>query len=192
MRAHASAFLTDVEARPESPEAGVAHRIWGVTNQFAGEYLEARDRLERALALFQPGRDDNLAFNFGLDAGVTSLICSAIASWPLGEVDRALSFIERARERLAGITHAGTLANGRFIAAMFELMRGDRVGAAQNALELSRLAREHDLTMLRAFGVFLQGWATAADGEAGGGLEGMRLGVEQLREQNVLQFDGLY
>jgi predicted ATPase len=71
------------------------------------------------------------------------------------------------------------------------LKRGDRVGAAQNALELSRLAREHDLTMLRAFVVFLQGWATATDGEAGGGLEGMRLGVEQLREQNVLQFDGL-
>ena len=76
-------------------------------------------------------------------------------------------------------------------AAMFELMRGDHVRAAPNAFELARLAREHDLTMLRAFGVFLQGWATAANGAAGGGLEDMRRGVEQLREQNVLLFDGL-
>ena len=65
MRAHAEAFLSDVEARPDSPEAGVAHRAAGITCWFAGEYREARDHLERALALFQPGRDDDLAFRFG-------------------------------------------------------------------------------------------------------------------------------
>ncbi len=60
MTAHAAALLSDVEARPNSPEAGVAHRATGVTCWFAGEYREARDYLERALALFQPGRDDDL------------------------------------------------------------------------------------------------------------------------------------
>ena len=30
MRAHAAAFLDDVEARPDSPEAGVAHRAAGI------------------------------------------------------------------------------------------------------------------------------------------------------------------
>ena len=57
MRGHAATFLSDVEARPDSPEAGVAHRAAGVTCWVAGEYVEARDHLERALALFQPGRD---------------------------------------------------------------------------------------------------------------------------------------
>ena len=65
MRAHAETFLGDVEARPDSPEAGIAHRATGLTCWFAGEYVEARDHLERALALFQPGRDDDLAFRFG-------------------------------------------------------------------------------------------------------------------------------
>ncbi len=37
---------------PNSPEAGIAHRGAGVTCLFAGEYVEARRRLERALALF--------------------------------------------------------------------------------------------------------------------------------------------
>ena len=67
MRAHSAAFLNDVQARPDSPEAGVAHRVAGATCWFAGEYREARDHLERALALFQPGRDDDLAFRFGQD-----------------------------------------------------------------------------------------------------------------------------
>ena len=85
MRAHAAAFLGDVEARPDSPEAGVAHRAAGITCWFAGEYREARDHLERALALFQPGRDDDLAFRFGPDAGVLAMHYLALTLWPLGE-----------------------------------------------------------------------------------------------------------
>ena len=69
----------------------------------------------------------------------------AIASWALGEVDRAISLIDRMQTRIAGLTHVGTLALGRMHAAMFELMRGDHLRAAQNAFELARLAREHDL-----------------------------------------------
>ena len=73
-RAHAAAFLRDVATRPDSPEAGVAHRILGSTHWFTGEYREAREHLERALALFRPGRDDDLALRFGHDAGVGAML----------------------------------------------------------------------------------------------------------------------
>ena len=116
--------------------------------------------MERALALFQPGRDDDLAFRFGQDPGVAAMVYLAIALWPLGEVDRAISLVDRMQTRIAGLTHVGTLAFGRMHAAMFELMRGDHARAAPNAFELARLAREHDLPMWRAFGVFLEGLAT--------------------------------
>ena len=45
MRAHAETFLGDVEPRPDSPEAGAAHRTAGVTHWFAGEYDGAREHL---------------------------------------------------------------------------------------------------------------------------------------------------
>ena len=70
MRAHAATFLADASAAPNSPEAGVAERIAGLTQWFVGAPLEARQHLERALNLFEPGRDDDLAFRFGHDAGV--------------------------------------------------------------------------------------------------------------------------
>src|SRR5271165_1122235 len=38
MRAHAAALLSDIEARPDSPEAGVAHRAAGMNCWHAGEY----------------------------------------------------------------------------------------------------------------------------------------------------------
>ena len=191
MRAHAEAFLGDVEARPDSPEASVAHRAAGMTCWFAGEYREARSHLERALALFEPGRDDDLAFRFAWDPGVAAMASLAIASWALGEVDRAISLIDRMQTRIAGLTHVGTLAVGRMHAAMFELTRGDHLRAAQNAFELVRLAREHDLNLWRAFGVFLQGWAASQSGALADGLEDMRRGASLLREQNALLYDGL-
>ncbi len=99
MRAHAETFLRDVEAKPDSPEAGVAHRMLGITHWFAGEYREAREHLERALALFQPGRDDDLAFRFGHDAGVAAMLYLALASWPLGDIERAVSLRSATRRR---------------------------------------------------------------------------------------------
>ena len=74
-----------------------------------------------------------------------------------------------------------------------ECMRpcGDHARATENAVELARLAREHELPMYGAFGAFLEGWATAQGGAPGGGVADMRRGVENLRAQNVLVFDGL-
>ena len=111
-RAYADAFLGDVEAKPDSPEAGVAHRAAGVTHLFAGEYREAQVHLERALALFQPGRDDDLALRFGWDAGVAATIHLALTLWPMGDLGRAVSLVRGARTRIAGLSHIGTRAVG--------------------------------------------------------------------------------
>ena len=190
-RTYAAAFLRDVEARPDSPEVGVAHRVMGTTHWVAGEYREAQDHLECALALFEPGRDDDLAFRFGQDAGVAAMVNLAFTLWPLGEVERALSFLGDAEARTASITHVGTLAYTKWQAAIFELLRGDQARAASNAVELARLAREHNLPMWRAFGLFLEGMARAEGRRLSEGLDDMRRGVELLREQNFLTFDGL-
>jgi hypothetical protein len=116
----------DVAETSDSPEASVAHRAAGITHWFAGEYKEVREHLERALALFRPGRDDDLAFRFGHDAGVGAMLFLAIALWPLGEVARAIFLVESAQARIGGLAHIGTHAYGKFHATMFELMRGDR------------------------------------------------------------------
>ena len=94
--------------------------------------------------------------------------------WPIWRLCRGLSAksITRFRTSTAcrrgwqAFHHIGTLAMGRMHAAMFELMRGDHARATQNAVELARLAREHELPMYGAFGAFLEGWATAAERRA--------------------------
>ena len=191
MRTHAKTFLSDVEARPDSPEAGAAHRTAGVTHWFAGEYVEAREYLERALALFQPGRDDDLAFRFGQDLGVAAMLYLALTLWPLGDIGRAASVVRDAEARIAGPCTSVRALRDMALWPWFELMRGDLSRAARNAVELARLTREHDLPMWRALGIVLEGVAKAESGELIGGLADMRRGADLLRKQNVLNFDGL-
>ena len=187
-------FSLALRRDPIRPEAGVAHRVVGTTLRLFRRRIrkEAREHLERALTLFQPGRDDDLAFRFGQDAGVAAMCYLAIASWPLGNVGRAVSLVDGAHERLASVAHIGTRPYAKLHAAMFELMRGDRARAAQNGSETARLAREHDLPLWRAYGAFFEGLATAELGALGEGLSDMRRGVESLRQQDLLNFDGLY
>jgi predicted ATPase len=179
------------EAKPHSPEAGVAYRAAGITHWFAGEYREAREHLERALTLFQPGRDDDLAFRFGQDPGVAAMLFLALTLWPLGDIGRAVSLVGEAEARIAGLAHIHTRAYGKCHATLFELMRGDLSRAALNAAELARLAHVHDLLLWRAFAVFFEGLAKAQSGAFGGGIEQMHHGAELLRQQNVVINDGL-
>ena len=58
--------------------------------------VEARDHLERALALFQPGRDDDLAFRFGPDPGVAAMAYLAIRVMA-SRRGRSRGFAHRAR-----------------------------------------------------------------------------------------------
>jgi predicted ATPase len=75
--------------------------------------------------------------------------------------------------------------------ALFELMRGNLSRAAFNSSEAARIAHEHDLPLWQAWGVFLDGAATAEGRRFGEALTNMRRGVELLRDRNVLLFDGL-
>ena len=115
----------------------------------------------------------------------------AISTWALGDSERATSLVVRTHARIGEVTHVNTRAWGGMILCMFDLMRHDRLHAVQNAFELARLQREHELVMFRGFAVFLESWARATGDASGAGLENMRRGVEVLREQNVLLFDGL-
>ena len=56
--------------------------------------------------------DDDLAFRFGHDAGASAMfIAWRLRRWPLGEVDRAVSLIDRMQTRIReALAHVGTLA----------------------------------------------------------------------------------
>ena len=187
----AQAFLRDVETRPGSPEAGVAHRAYGVTQWFTGNFVEARTHLEHAVAVFDPERDRDLAFRFGQDVGVSAMVYSAIVLWPLGEVDRAREIADAAAARIANLNHLATSTYGLMHCAMFEIIARNAGRAAPLAKALSSVAHEHRIALWIGFGAFLEAWVELESRPASVALLNMRRAAALLDADGVGAFKPL-
>ena len=187
----AQAFLHDVGSRPGSPEAGVAHRIYGVTQWFNGNYVEARSHLEQALAIFDPERDRDLGFRFGQDVGVSAMVYSAIVLAPLGEVDRARALADAAAARIAKLNHLATSTYGLMHCAMVEIIGRNVDRATPLAKALSSVANEHGIALWVAFGAFLEAWVELRSGDPESGLSKIRRAAALLQQEGVGAFQPL-
>ena len=130
-----------------------------------------------------------------MEPGTAAMVYLAFASW-LSRRSRSgrVHSSTACRSGITDLTHVGTLAFATGYAAFFQLMRGDRRGRAapkarSNLPDLACACKSYPC--FARFGVFFEGWAASASGKIGDGLEDMRGGIEQLRVQNVLLFDGL-
>ena len=128
MQEIAAEFMRDTSELPTSPEAGVAHRLMGVTKWFVGEFDEARSHLEQALAIYDAGRDSDLAFQFGQDAGVAAMEFLALTLWPLGQVELASKVIVDMAARIRLTDYAATTYYGLLFLGLYETLCGDSTG----------------------------------------------------------------
>jgi class 3 adenylate cyclase/tetratricopeptide (TPR) repeat protein len=183
MRELAKSFLHDCANLPVSGEASVAHRINGVTEWFVGEFVEAREHLEKALATFDPERDRDLASRFGQDIGVPSMAYSAFVLWALGEIDLARERAEELATRTAQSGHAATAAYGLTGSAMFEILGHNLARAEPFALSLSKVANDHQMAMFMSFSRSVDGWVEWRSGRSQVGILEMRRSIAIQREQ---------
>ena len=148
--------------------------------------------LERALALFQPGRDDDLAFRFGQDAGVAAMFYLAIVLWPLGDVERAISLVDNAadadREHHA-CRHARAWGNARGLVRIDA--RRPRARRAERIRTRPPRARARAALVARVRACFSRAWRRLKAARPASGLEDMRRGAELLARTELLTFDGL-
>ena len=119
------------------------------------------------------------------------MACLALALWPLGEIESAVSLIARMLARMASLTHVTTLAIGNSHAAQFAMLCGDLEegeGKRFGVREIGPRAQSQPVPALsRCFSKDGRGPRTTRCG----GLEDMRRSAEFLREQKVLFLDGL-
>ena len=182
MRELADGFLRDAEAKPDSPEAGVAHRINGVTRWFQGDFVDARKHYEQALAIFDQKRDRELAFRFGQDQFVATEILLALVLWPLGEVAEAARLAEAALRHAEEGGQIITIAYLHMWAGALEILRED-VGRVRSHVDaLVKVSREHNLATFIEAGAIYRGWIDWRGG-ACVGADQIRQGLKRLREQ---------
>jgi class 3 adenylate cyclase/predicted ATPase len=192
LRAISEAILRDIEGKPPSPEAGVAHRIAGLTDWYLGKFAPARVHLEQALALFDPQRDADLAYRFGQDPIVSAMTFLAYVLWPLGEIDRAQQVAKEMLARAVASGHLLTQVYGRFQYAVLNVTIRNPAETARHANAIADLAREHGMQLYRAYGGFLDPWARWYLGDRNNGLFEMRRGIAACLDQGNALFTQLF
>jgi class 3 adenylate cyclase/predicted ATPase len=183
MQEIAEAFLSDIESQPDSPEAGIAHRIYGMTCWFQGNFAKARAHLEKTLAICESARDRELVFRFGQDVATPAMSYLALVLWPLGLIDHARQFADAAVTCAMRTKHMPTVAYAHAHTSTFEMMRHDRVAAEPHVQSLLQLAHKHGMPVWTAFGTFHQGWLRWHAGDREAGTAGMHEGMALMRAQ---------
>ena len=194
-RETAETFLCEAKAAGRMTETGVACRILGMTCLWEGHFLEERAHLEEALKIYDPERDREAKFRFGMDTGVCATIYLAQACWLLGDIGRARELIEDGGARAAEFVHVPTQTNAYFFRAIFDIFRDDAAAVRRAAETVVELSREHGLSLYAAYGTVYLSWARARLGGRETGLTELRAAVAAYKDQGnklyVPLFQGL-
>jgi class 3 adenylate cyclase/predicted ATPase len=190
MREVAEAFLSDAARWPGLPEVGIAHRLFGTTCWFQGDYVGAREHLEQALAVYDHERDRHLSSSFAYDPGVAAKFYLGMVFWALGHVDRATRLVEASLSLALQGAHIPSVALARFYACVFAAVRRKPDEATPHAQALLDLGVRHGLPNWLGFANFHLAWAAR---ECSPQLQAeMRDGLALEREINFRHMQPLY
>jgi len=158
-----------------------AHRPQGQTLFLLGELVQARERLEQALALYNPEQHRSHAFLYGHDAGVLCLSWLSLTLWVLGYPDQALKRSHDALSLARELAHLPSLAIGLQFASMFHQFRREGQATQERAEAAILLSTEQGMPQPLATGTILRAWALAKQGRAGEGLGQIHQGLAAYR-----------
>jgi predicted ATPase len=189
MREMVELFLREATARPDCPEAVIAHRISGNTCFYFGDFATAHEQFRKTVKLYDQTRHSDFANRFGYDPRAAAEVFDAIALWVLGRVDEALRLADRALADAESAAHAPTKSHAISFAALLGLVRCSPEAVATYSRASADIVSRYDLpTFLAGRAVFCQGWARWSDDAVESRLAEMRRGLAIEREQGLVWF----
>jgi predicted ATPase len=171
-RETAESFLREAENEGRMTEAAVARRWVGTARLFQGDFIDARTNFAEAVRTYDPERDCDA--KFGPDTAATATAYLTLASWALGDVQRARALSEEASARADETAHAPTRANVYDIISRYHMLRGDPETVMRTAKIPLDLGREHGMALYLMDGEVLSNWARAWLGVRESGMTGLR------------------
>jgi predicted ATPase len=166
------------------PETGLAHRICGMTYCLTGDFIDARQHLERAISLHESEQDRPLAPSYTMDMAVPPLVYLDYVLWVLGKSGGTRCLLEKAISHAERTKHRQTIASVYVMALAFAMARRDRERSGLCAGVLLDLAREHGWTAYLPYGGFCEGWLRCHAGDDEAGLAQMHSILQTWREQS--------
>jgi hypothetical protein len=109
-------------------------------------------------------RDRSLAFRFGQDPGIASILNLALAVGPLGDIGKAHELLDAAWTQAQQGGHVPTIAYTHGQTCIVEGTSRDVDRVRPHARALTAISREHGLQLWIPVGFFFDQWVTWREG----------------------------
>jgi class 3 adenylate cyclase/predicted ATPase len=159
----------------------IAQSRMGMTLALTGSIAEGRERLDRALALYDPAEHRPLATRFSADARVNGLSFRAWIVWLLGYPEAAQADIDDAVREAREIGLAAVVMLALAIPNYTNILCGNYAATSAFADALVALADEKSAPLRKAEGIFHQGCALVLAGRAADAVQTITAGVKAWR-----------
>jgi adenylate cyclase len=146
----------------------------GLARLYQGDFRGAEASLAEALRIYDPKRDRDARFRFGIDCGAGAAAQLTLAIWALGDVERARSLSEEALARADETGHAPTRASVYYYISLYQMLRSDPEAVRRAAKIPLELGREYGMALYLAWGEVLSNWACARLGDRDSGMTGLQ------------------
>ena len=163
-----------------------SHHALGVSHCTAGEFVKAREHLERAIAIYDEVNHDSLKYIYGQDPAVACLIHAGWALWFLGYPDQAIKRNDEGLALARRLNHPATLATAAAFGAWPHQFCRNRKAVEELADEAVAVATEHESLFNRAIGIVLRGWALSQRGLNEEGVAQICQGLEAFRAADAV------
>lgn len=187
-RSIAEAFIRDADARRLATESCAGRRILGVTLLAEGRFVEAGERLEQALAGYDPQRDAQARFRFTIDPRAAAEMNLAHVKWQLGEFDSARALAKAASDHAEAAGHPSSIAVVCSYGAILDMHRRDTHAVARAAGTLRSVGRQYDLKYHLAFADVYSAWAAASEQPTLEASQGLHSAIDRLKGDHGVRF----
>ena len=163
----------------------VAHRVLGSTQFTLGDFVAAREQLEKTLALSGAEDRQRLAALYAVEPRVAALLIRAWVVWLLGYPDTALRSAQEGQASAQQLTHAYSHAFAAFVVSAIHSMRGEVEAARTQAEACITIADEHQITQYATLSRVLRGWSLVQLGQCDVGLAEIKANITHSRRTGV-------
>lgn len=134
-----------------------------VSKLYVGRFAEARDDVERGLALYDYERNKSQTLRYGFDAGIGALNFATHIYWALGFPAQAQNIQVDSSNLVRKLDHPYMTGFWLTYNAMMSRMRLDHATCLATTEILVPLAVEHGFREWLAAGLILRGWANSRE-----------------------------
>jgi tetratricopeptide (TPR) repeat protein len=121
----AERFCREAERGDRPTDVAVAYRCLGLTCLHHGNFVKAQASFARTLQVYDPARDRDAKFRFGMHPAAAAPLYLGYISWLWGQFEQARDFIGEGIARTAETAHVPTQVNLHHYLALLEIIRGE-------------------------------------------------------------------